>query len=403
MNFSGIIQPNTVKKRFLSYAITSLALWATNPTLPGGQAPTPEQDAPRSFSLDDAFEKLWSLPVLYKSETNPYVQRVAFTGRYQGQLWGLNSDYGSASGWENRRQRLGARIDFLEQFQAHITFNLNFDGANTGRFFETYEDFGLKWNPAKEINLDVGLFKVPITNEWRASSNVILTIERSDFINMAVPPKLGGILASGETRGFTEGSAFTYGAGLYTAARGEDWAAPTFNGGAVIYSGVGYRFNDNHELRFDSGILTGDSENNAAPPYSYTAALSYAGLFLKDKLSLQSDLVMGIGAENTADLFGIIILPSYRLTDRIELVARYQYLASNESDGVQLQRRYERRAPDLPTSLGNHYQAVYGGINYYIYKNRMKIMGGLEYSHMNLDNDGAYNQLTLFGAFRVWF
>lgn len=393
-----------MKMRFLIYAVFLHGLLAGMPAIHAGQTADTGEEPIRSFTLNDAFDKLWAIPVLYKSETNPYIQKVAVTGRYQGQLWGLNSDYGSASGWENRRQRIGGKIEFLEYFQAHITFNLNFDGANTGRFVENYEDFGVKWNPLKEFSMEAGLFKVPVTNEWRASSNVILTIERSDFINMAVPPKLGGILASGETRGFTEGSAFTYGAGLYTAARGEDWEAPTFNGGFIIYSGAGYRFSDDHDLRFDGGILTEDSENNAAPPYAYTAALSYSGFLLDDKLRVQSDLVMAIGEGETADLFGLIILPSYKLTERIELVARYQYLASNASDGVSLQRRYEREAPDLPTSRGNHYQAVYGGINYYLYKDRMKIMGGLEYSHMNLGGGGGnYNQITLFGAFRVWF
>jgi hypothetical protein len=353
--------------------------------------------------MNKALDEVWALPVLYQSKTNPYIQKIAFMGRYQGQLWGLNSDFGSASGWENRRQRIGAKIEFLDQFEAHITFNLNFNGANTGRFLQDFEDFGLTWEPAKEFNLEVGLFKVPITNEWRASSNVIVTFERSDFINMAVAPKLGGVLASGEIGGFTDGSAFTYGAGIYTAARGEDWEAPSFNGGAIIYSGIGYRFHDDQLLRFDGGILTAVSENNAAPPYAYSAALSYSGSFLDQKLHLESDLVLGIGSKDVANLYGIIILPTYRLTERIELVLRYQYLVSDASDGVQLQRRYERRAPELPTSWGNNYQALYAGVNYYLYRNRMKLMAGLEYSHMDLGTSNSYNQITLFSGFRVWF
>jgi hypothetical protein len=33
----------------------------------------------------------------------------------------------------------------------------------------------------------------------------------------------------------------------------------------------------------------------------------------------------------------------------------------------------------------------------------MKVMAGLEFSHMELADDEPYNQITLFGAFRVWF
>jgi hypothetical protein len=362
-----------------------------------------EKPPHKAFTLDDAFDKLWALPVLYQSDTNPFIQKIAFTGRYQGQLWGLNSNYGSSSGWENRRQRFGGKVEFLKTLEANVTFNLNFDGANTGRFIENFDEFGLIWEPVDAIHIEAGLFKVPITNEWRESSNRIVTIERSDFVNMVVVPRLGGVLASGSVKGFTDGSAFTYGAGLYTAARGEDWELPTFNGGTLIYGGIGYRFSETQTLRFDSSILTADSENNAAAPYASTGALSYDGSFLDKKLRLQADLVYAAGLPGTSDLYGIILLPSYHLTERIELVARYQYLVSNESDGVRLQRRYEGTAPELPTTVGNNYHALYGGVNYYIYKNRMKVMYGIEYSRLDLAGAGAYDQFTLFAAFRVWF
>jgi phosphate-selective porin OprO/OprP len=356
-----------------------------------------------SLSPTKVFDKLWGLPVLYEDQENPVVQRLALMGRYQGQLWGINSDFGSASGWENRRQRLGARMQFLRDFQADVTFNLNFDGANTGRFLQDFEDFGVRWRPVDFFHVEAGLFKVPITEEWRESSNTIVTIERSDFINMAVPRKLGGVLVSGKIPAFTTTGAVTYGAGIYSAARGEDWQAPSFNGGAIFYQGLGYRFNEAHLVRFDNSVLTNDSSNNVVQPYPYLFSLTYDGRFADEKLRVVAELVGASGGFGSEGLLGVILLPTYRVSEQIELVCRYQYLGSDAADGVRLQRRYEREVPDLPTSWGNHYQAVYGGVNYYLYKNRMKIMAGLEYSHMNLDNAEDYNQITLFGAFRVWF
>ncbi|MGC1481619.1 MAG: porin [Chthoniobacterales bacterium] len=354
------------------------------------------------LTLEKAFDFLWGVPVIYENEDNPYLQKVAFTGRYHGQLWGLNSDFGSASGWENRRQRFGGVVEFLETFEAAITFNLNFDGETTGRFVEDYEDFKVRWRPSKLFNLQVGLYKVPITNEWRESSNRIVTIERSNFINTAVPNKLGGILATGEFATGEE-SGVTYGAGVYSATRDDDWAYPTFDGGAVYYSGVGYNFNEHHLVRFDNGFTSDSPENNAVRPYSYTAALSYEGSFLDGRLGLQSDLVTAIGEDDQPDLFGIIILPTFDLTEKVQLVGRYQYLVSNEDNGVRLQSRYERRAPDLPTTSGNNYHALYGGMNYYIYKDRLKVMYGMEYSHLELQRGGGFNSLTIVGAVRVWF
>jgi hypothetical protein len=370
------------------------------PAVRGESTGTPHwlTDAP-----EKAFDALWNVPVLYADRENPYVQRLAFIGRYQGQLWGINSDFGSASGWENRRQRLGARMDFLQDFQAYINFNLNFNGANTGRFLQDFEDFAVRWRPTDAFHLEVGLFKVPITEEWRESSNLIVTIERSNFINMAVPPKLGGVLVSGKVPAFTATGALTYGVGIYSAARGEDWEAPSFNGGGIFYQGIGYHFNEDHLLRFDQSFLTDASSNNVAPPYPAIFSLTYDGRFDRDRLRVVAELVGAAKGFGSEGLYGLIFLPTYRLTERIELVLRYQYLGSGANNGVRLQRRYERAAPDLPTTRGNHYQALYGGVNYYLYKDRMKVMAGLEFSHMELADDEPYNQITLFGAFRVWF
>lgn len=346
---------------------------------------------------DRVFDSLWSIPVLYDNPDNPYIQRVAIIGRYQGQLWGLNSDFGSAGGWQNRRVRIGGRMHFLHTFDAWINFNLNFDGADTGRFVRDIDEFVLRWRPCDVFNLEGGLFKVPITNEWRASSNLILTVERSLFVNQAVPERIGGFLVGGNVSGFL------YGLGVYSGSRNDDWRYPTLDGGAVIYSGIGWQFNGDHVLRFDNGALTDSPGNNATRPYSWTASLSYSGKFLDRRLWLQTDLVTAIGEPGIGDLYGFIILPSFDITDRIQLVLRYQFLTSNQSDGIRLQGRYERFAPDLPTTYGNNYQAVYGGINFYIYKDRMKIMSGMEYAHLELTRGGGYNSLTLFAAFRMWF
>lgn len=324
--------------------------------LPMGEGP--------GVALNKAFDTLWGLPVLYRDKENPFIQEAAFIGRYQGQIFSLNSDFGPAGGWQNRRQRFGGMIKFLGNFEAHVEFNLNLNGANTGRFVQDYERFGVKWSPCQVFQLEVGLYKVPITNEWRTSSNTIITIERSDVVNMAVPRHLGGVLASGEVPdGITEEGRILYGAGIYSATRSENWQYPTFDGGSMLYGGIGYRLNKNHEIRSDHGILVGntDEPTNATKPYTYTTALSYSGKFHNGKFWLQSDVVVAIGEGAQPNLYGFIFLPSYMLTEQIEIVARYQYLVSNEANGVRLQSRYETRAPELPTSLGNNYTAIYGG------------------------------------------
>jgi phosphate-selective porin OprO and OprP len=59
----------------------------------------------------------------------------------------------------------------------------------------------------------------------------------------------------------------------------------------------------------------------------------------------------------------------------------------------------------MKTNLGNSYQAVYAGINYLIYGDRLKLMNGVEYSVMKdsaLGHD-SFNGWTFFSGVRVYF
>jgi hypothetical protein len=72
--------------------------------------------------------------------------------------------------------------------------------------------------------------------------------------------------------------------------------------------------------------------------------------------------------------------PSYFITRERQLALRYQLAASNESDGLNAQRRYES-----PAGLvrGDLYQAGYFGVNYHIARHRLKLMTGIEYANMS--------------------
>ena len=104
------------------------------------------------------------------------------------------------------------------------------------------------------------------------------------------------------------------------------------------------------------------------------------------------------------------VLPTYvfwkdllRKGDALQAVLRYQYAVSDGDNGLQLQSRYEQEV--VPGGLGNAYHAVYAGINYLIFGDRLKLMNGVEYSVMKdsaLGHD-SFNGWTFFSGVRVYF
>jgi hypothetical protein len=86
--------------------------------------------------------------------------------------------------------------------------------------------------------------------------------------------------------------------------------------------------------------------------------------------------IIGLGAA-AGDVYGLNIQPGYFLTDKLQIVGRYQVAGSSGTNGLRAQSRYERPA-GLRT--GDLYQAGYLGLNYHIAKHRIKLMTGVEYS-----------------------
>jgi phosphate-selective porin OprO/OprP len=108
-------------------------------------------------------------------------------------------------------------------------------------------------------------------------------------------------------------------------------------------------------------------------------------------------LIYGTGY---SDLFSIVLMPSYDLTDKIELVGRYTFSTSEDDDGVRLQKRYESSAALNPR--GDTYHAIYGGITYRICGDKLKLMTGVEYSTLS-GGDADYDGLTYFAGVRTQF
>jgi phosphate-selective porin OprO/OprP len=84
-----------------------------------------------------------------------------------------------------------------------------------------------------------------------------------------------------------------------------------------------------------------------------------------------------------------MIMPYYNFTAKLQAVARYTYLESSDDNGV----RFARYENQVVAGRGDQYQEFYAGLNYYIYKHKLKVQTGVQYADMRdqAGDGGAYS------------
>ncbi len=373
--------------------VVSLAAIVASPAIAGQPVESKAVVEPKAESAS-LCESIFALPTLYKNNDNPVIQKFAIIGRYQGQYYYLDSNQGDADDWENRRARIGAAAQLFHDFKFSFNLNLGIDG-DSDRFFEDLEDGTLSWEPSKKLSISVGKQKAPITPEWRTSSTKILTFERSLLVNQIVPNKMGGVLVASELE-----SGLLLDAGIYSGSTDDDWAWPTFDGGPAAFASVGYKSKAFGTARAEFLYVDDDESSNLSKGFDNVFSVSYENRW--DAFGLSANGIYATGAE-ASDVFGVTVIPTYDITEKLQAVARYQYAGAERSDGLRLQSRYEREAPDLSVSTGDSYHAIYAGLNYFICGHNLKLMAGAEFATMDQSNGDNYESVTFLTGVRLFF
>lgn len=350
-------------------------------------------------------EKPWTIcnlfdhSTLYEDDSNPVIQELALIGRYQGQWYSSDSNHGSETDWENRRWRAGVKAKFFHDFEFDAQFNLKTDFSESGRFVEDLEEATIKWTPSEDFYLIVGKQKPKVSNEWATSSRNILTFERSLLVEQVRPEKLGGVVIGGKVE------KWSYEAGLFSGAWDDDWTLPDFDGGLAALGKVGYQVTKTTKVGVDYFWAEQDEESldsGAVEEYENVFSFNTASKF--DGWKLYTDIIFATGTNDSdhSDVFGVILMPTYDITDKLEGVFRYQFASSAGDDGLRLRSRYERPAVDDGFSeYGDSYHAFYLGLNYRICEDKLKLMAGLEYS--TLGGDADYSGWTYMTGIRMYY
>jgi phosphate-selective porin OprO and OprP len=389
---------------------------------------------------DTAWEKAWSSAILYKNDDNPVIQLMQLTGRLQLQsIYGDTDDGGSfntsdfkdagqdESVWGNdvevRRARFGFKSKFYQAWKVDASFNVDVDGRDGAggdqTLYKSFQEGGITYAPSDQLNVSIGKKQVRFSRDQEISSTEIVTFERSLVSNTLTPGELTGIWSFGKELA----GAWQYEVGAFSNARVAEFAEPN-EGGVLAIGKIGYDFSDLANL--DSCVTTFTYMHNSEPGYrdgkvdpnftfspspSFTDSIALTNDLSQGRLGLISELSYGFGFSGFADqggaplaidqpdLFGLTLTPSYFIADGLQAVYRFQLISSSDENGIRVPSRYERLVPG-DDERGNTYTSHYVGLNYYIYSHKLKLMTGVEYSHLG---GGDYDGYTFLSGLRFTF
>lgn len=332
---------------------------------------------------------------------NPYLQE--FTLKLRGQYqWSYLDPAGGSKrikGNRNdnnewRRFRLGAQAKVLEAFIIKNVWNIGgLDARNKysdGMWNRSHTESSLDEltlsTQIKPFTITLGKHKPAYMAEYRTSSAKLITMERSFLVNQLKAEKLYGLSVSYAN----SDDEWNWNAGLWFNGQKDNlWLEPSFNSEDNVTFGlsVSRSFGDNGKLYLDymrsfhKDGKVHDGSEYAGPGAQDVFAISWETK--QGKLNFMSEALAGLnvynGQKGAENVFGLVIMPSYRFSPHWEGVLRYQ-LASGSNAVKSDSRYYTTNSTYSGTS--DLLQGVYLGTNYYVCPDSphmLKLMLGAEY------------------------
>ena len=395
--------PNILMSRWVALCALSLDVPFGPPSSVAGQteqaeplpATTTHSQAAGTEEQPSIFDNIWKFADWYENDDNSVIQSLQFSGRFQLDYALVDADQGHHTEWNIRRFRFGAKAKLFRQFTLHGEVELNPQEADP--VFTRITDLYFQWNKSARFEATIGKHAAPFTMEGSTSSKELLTIDRSNLTNnfWFTQEYLPGLSISGDPENWN------YQAGIYSTGDANRGFGE-FNGSVFGLIVAGYDFAK--RLGVDAAILAAnyvyqdpDEDNSFTRDLENILSVNFeldAGNW-----GLRTDLAAATGFAEQSDLWGTMVMPFYNFSDGLQFVGRYTFVASKDVNGVR-PNRYER---ELVPGLGDRYNEIYFGVNYYFYGHKLKLQSGIQFADMRdrADDGGAYSGVAWTTGFRM--
>ena len=377
-----------------TFATLLVAAWVNTGSLsqaaPLGVLVTPDEPSPENATgkKPDVDITAKDLGVLYLNKDNPIIERFSLTGEFQLQWADGTSNQGSygsrdttaANRWgdiEVRRWRVGFESTWFQDFKAWGTIDIN---PNWTPFYKDIYELAVSYSPSEAFNLGAGKIKTRyFSQEWNTRTRENIIPENSLLVNELTPQQLTGVWVNGTTHNWV------YALAVYAGDYQTEFSQ--FSAGEVTQASLDSDFAS--ALNVDKALLKLDyqgstSTKNSNGPGLFKDAFSLNSTFQNHRFYGFTDFLAGIGQGKQGDVVGATVTPTYFVVpNKLQAILRFQ-VDHGDNNGLKLQTRYEDLAPDIVSTkgVGSDYQAVYFGLNYYIYGHNLKLMAGEELNHM---------------------
>ncbi len=382
-------------------AVLSIAavLWAGEPVsaqvIQGGDSGAETRPQASAEQQPSTFDTIWKFADWYENDDNSVIQSLQFSGRFQLDYAVVDADQGHLTEWNIRRFRLGAKAKLFKNFTLHGEVELNPQEADP--FFTRITDLYFQWNRSERFKATIGKHSAPFTMDGSTSSKELLTIDRSNLTNNMwfTQEYLPGLSVSGES------DHWSYQAGVYSTGRANRGFGE-FNGSVFGLVVVGYDFAKRlgvKEAVLAANYVYQDPDEDNSFTRNLENILSVNFKLDAGEWGIRTDLAAATGFADQSDLRGTMAMPFYNITDNLQLVGRYTFVASKNVNGVRL-NRYERQ---LVSGRGDRYNEIYFGLNYYFYGHKLKLQGGIQFADMRdrANDGGAYSGVGGTTGFRM--
>ena len=261
-------------------------------------------------------------------------------------------------------------------------------------------DAYIGWAPSEAFEVKLGKQGMGFTLDGKTSSKELLTIDRNNLSNNLwfTNEYLPGLTLGGNV------GEWSYQTGVFSQGE-EDGEFGNYDAGTTWLASVGYDFGS--AMSVDKALLALDYVYNEETPAgdlfanrSLEHVVSLNFVYENGPCGFRGDISAGDGYLGQSDVWGLVAMPYYNFSDKLQAVFRYTYLDSADADGIRF-ARYE--SDPLGGNRGDAYHEAYLGLNYFLYGHKLKLQTGLQYVNMNDEpnNGGEFDGFSWTTGLRV--